>query len=114
MSDLNPKNGNNKGLEETIRERPLSPEEKMDLLLKLVSNQKVVQEVNVIKEPLPIMCVRQQLPKYFPGQSVATWANWASQKIGPKYYRKGKTTWYKLNEVEDYLRQNGIETTQEK
>ena len=104
-----PKIGKNQGLEK-IKEGSLSLEEKIDLILELVATQQVVQEVYTSKEPLPVMCTRQRLPKYFPGQCAQTWANLASQKRGPKYWRRGKTCWYSVQEVRDYLTENPIQT----
>ena len=59
----------------------------------------------------PVMVTRQQLPKYFPGMAVRTWANMAHLKEGPRVYRKGKLAWYVVDEVVNYLTQNPIETT---
>jgi len=66
-----------------------------------------------LPEPRPIMCTRQQLPKYFPGMTARTWANLGHLKQGPRFFRRGKFAWYEIDTVADYLKQNPVETSGE-
>jgi len=59
----------------------------------------------------PVMIARQKLPDYFPGRTARTWANLAHLKQGPKFFRKGKTTWYLTDDVVDYLTENPVQTS---
>jgi hypothetical protein len=58
----------------------------------------------------PIMATRSELAKIFPGMSTQTWANLAYEKKGPRYYKRGKLAWYRIEEVEEYLTQNPVQT----
>ncbi len=64
-----------------------------------------------LPDPRPVMVTRQELPKLFPGMTARTWANLAHLKQGPKYHRRGKLTWYVVDDVIEYLTQNPIHTT---
>jgi len=64
-----------------------------------------------LPEPRPIMCTRQELPKLFPGRTARTWANMAHRKEGPRFFRKGKQTWYLVSEVIEDICQNPIQTS---
>jgi len=64
-----------------------------------------------LPEPRPVMIARQKLIYYFPGQTARTWANLAHLKQGPRFFRKGKTTWYLTDDVVEYLMQNPIQTS---
>lgn len=65
-----------------------------------------------VKKPPPLMCTRQRLPDYFPGQEPQTWANLASQGLGPRYFRKSKACWYIVSEVRDYLMETPVQTVE--
>ena len=68
------------------------------------------QHIENLPDPQPILAARQALPKIFPGQSQQTWANLASKKEGPRYWRKGKLCWYDVQEVKRYLMKNPVKT----
>ncbi|MCH7650111.1 MAG: hypothetical protein IIA63_03005 [Nitrospinae bacterium] len=78
-----------------------------------MTEQTKSQAVNLeeLPEVRPIMCTRQQLPKYFPGMTARTWANLAHLKQGPEFFRKGKLAWYEVDTVADYLKQNPVKTS---
>jgi len=64
-----------------------------------------------LSDPRPIMVTRQELPKLFPGMTARAWANLAHLKQGPKFCRRGKLTWYVVDDVIEYLTQNPVQTT---
>ncbi|MFH0813083.1 MAG: helix-turn-helix domain-containing protein [Pseudomonadota bacterium] len=54
---------------------------------------------------------------YTPEQVEATWgipkgtlANWRYQKLGPRYYVRGRRIYYFFDDVEGWLRQNPVLT----
>lgn len=61
----------------------------------------------------PIMVSRQEIPKLFPGLKAQTLANLASKGQGPKYYRKGKLSWYVVSEVRAWLTTNPVQTSED-
>lgn len=79
----------------------------------MAKQEKPPKAVNLEELPKarPIMCTRQELPKYFPGMSSQTWANLAHLKQGPRYYKIGKFCWYVIDEVVEYLTQYTVETS---
>ena len=60
-------------------------------------------------EVRPLFCTRAGLKTLF-GIESSTASNWASMKIGPKYYRVGKLAFYSVEEVSNFITQNAVET----
>jgi hypothetical protein len=51
----------------------------------------------------PILIARQRVGDYFPGLSPKTLANLASQKKGPKAYKRDRIVFYDPTEVKNFL-----------
>jgi len=59
----------------------------------------------------PLFCPRKGLKTLF-GIETQTWANWASQGIGPPYYRVGKLAIYNIKVAADYITRHPVKTSE--
>jgi hypothetical protein len=57
-----------------------------------------------------IFVTPENLPLYFDGLSVKTLANFRSLGKGPRFYRRGRRIFYRLEDVERWLTQNETQT----
>ena len=58
----------------------------------------------------PLFVAASNIEKVIIGKSKQTWANWRSQKIGPKYYKINGSVYYKISDLEEYFSQYPIQT----
>ena len=62
------------------------------------------------KETKPMFVSAAQIHKLVLGVSAKTWANWRTQKIGPKYYVFNGRVYYRVSDIEDVLTQYPVQT----
>ena len=60
----------------------------------------------------PLMVARSKVEDLFPGLNGKTLANKLSQGLGPKAYRVGRKIYYRVEDLEAYLTQSPILTSE--
>jgi hypothetical protein len=60
----------------------------------------------------PLMVARSKVGDLFPGLNGKTLANQLSEGRGPKAYRVGRIIYYKISDLEAYLTQCPIQTSE--
>jgi len=61
----------------------------------------------------PLMISRQRVPDLFPGLSPKTLANLYSEGKGPKVYKRGKSVFYLVEDLVEYLTQDPRQNLEE-
>ena len=62
----------------------------------------------------PIYCTPQQLGKYVDGINVDHLANLRSQKRGPKFYKRDRRVYYRIDDVLLWVSENPVLTIDQK
>jgi hypothetical protein len=62
------------------------------------------------KEIKPMFISAAKIHKFVMGVSAKTWANWRTQKIGPKYFVWNGRVYYRVADIEEVLTQNPVKT----
>jgi len=78
--------------------------------------QLLPDDAEFLEDPLahrPIMATRKELPNLFPGLKWRTLSNMACEGRGPKFYRRGKITWYLIDDVQAWLMENPNSTSED-
>jgi hypothetical protein len=60
----------------------------------------------------PLMVARSKVGDLFPGLSPKSLANQLCEGRGPKAYRVGRKIYYRVEDLESYLTQNPIQTSE--
>ena len=60
----------------------------------------------------PLMVARSKVGDLFPGLSPKSLANQLSEGLGPKAYRVGRKIYYRVEDLETYLTQSPIQTSE--
>ena len=70
--------------------------------------------INIVQFPdgdfRPLFVAADKVDKVIIGPSKKTWANWRSEKKGPKYYMIGKKPYYRISDLEEHFSQNPVQT----
>jgi len=71
-------------------------------------------KIHVIEMPdgefQPLYVAARAIDKVIIGISPKTWANWRSQKSGPRYYKVNGAVYYKISDLEEYFGRQPILT----
>ena len=60
----------------------------------------------------PLFIAASEVPRFFPGLSPKTLANLRSQGRGPRYFRRGRRVFYRMEDLERWLMEGERKTAE--
>jgi len=78
------------------------------------SKPKELGKVDINNFPLgecnPLFVAADKVHRVIIGPSKKTWANWRTEKKGPRYFLVGGKPYYKISDLEEYFSQCPVQT----